>query len=1037
MEKEMEEFWRTMKLEMAAQTREITEAVTKNVTENTDNGKLHLTTKTYIPKETSKTHTPRRLVTAGYCDHYPPNTTSLPLSNKFVNKTQPNAKTLHIATYNTLSLRTEESLQELLYSLESIKWDIIGLSEVRRNGEAIEERSQVILYYKGEIPGRSGVGFIIKKERKKFIVEIIGISDRIAILNIKIPPGNEVWSIVQIYSPTEQSTTSEIDFFYTSLNNALKDHTHKNCIVMGDFNARVGEPRNGEDAVLGPYSSGKRTRNGQKLIEMAFENNMKIMNSVFKKRHSRRWTWVSPDGRYRNEIDYFLTNRPKSIDDCGTIANQNFNSNHRMVRARLNISASLRLNRPFKINSPIPNNRTRTIITKEKLKSMTESSLQHLNTQQKYNIIHEILTAESEISSKGKEQVNKYISEKAKELLENRSKLIRMANKTKDIRKQIGKISNEIKSQMRKDREQLRLKTFENHIRRTGGIKKALKCLSDKTTWIPKVKERHKTMTKRSDILSTATRFYKTLYSSKNQINKTDLDSKDKVPPILEDEIIKAIETQKKNKAPGPDGINNELLSDCKSAIAPLLKYVFNDVVDTEKIPTQWTTSTIILLHKKGDRDEINNYRPISLMSNIYKIFAKVILWRITRTLDENQPKEQAGFRAGYSTLDHVHTVRQIFQKTKEFNMPFYCCFIDFNKAFDSIEHENIWSCLKIQGVEHKYIRIIKNVYTNSTAKIRLEKEGKEIKIYRGVRQGDPLSPKLFTAVLEGVFRKLDWNQYGLNINGELLSHLRFADDIILFAKTKDHLQSMLKDLETESNKVGLTMNVTKTKAMTNASEEEIIINGKSIEFVKEYTYLGQQISVTDMMSKEIDTRIAQAWKCYWGFKDIMKNTEIKMNIKAKLYNTCVLPVLTYGCQTWALTKEQNNKLRTCQTAMERSMLNIKKSDRIRNTKIRKRTKIEDVTIRIKKLKWKWTGHIIRGIEKWTNIVTFWYPRNCKRNRGRQFLRWEDEIKMVAGKTWTRTALNRTKWKEMEEAFAKIGQTDQVVGVTDSQESIG
>lgn len=957
--------------------------------------------------------------------------------NTFVTKKQQNTKHIHIATYNVLTLRSEESLQELLHSIEDIKWDIIGLSEVRRNGEAIEEYRHVILYHKGEIPGRHGVGFLIKKELKNSVVEIIGISDRIAILNIGIPPGKEIWSIVQIYSPTEQSTTLEIESFYSSLNTALKEHTHKNCIIMGDFNARVGTPRNGEDLVLGPYSSGKRTRNGQKLMEMAFENNMKIMNSVFNKRTSRRWTWVSPDGQYKNEIDYFLTNRPKSVDDCGTIANQNFNSNHRMLRARLNTSSNLKLNRPFKVKTLIPNNSARIAMIKENLNSVTESSLHHLNTQHKYNTIHEILTARLETSIKSKSQDKRHISEKTNELLEKRSKLIKTVNKTKTIREQIGKISKEIKSQMRRDREHLRLKTFEKHISKTGGIKKALKFLSDKTNWIPNMKDRHsKTKTKRSDILSIATKFYENLYSSNNQLDSTELNNSDSVPSILLEEINKAIETQKKDKAPGPDEISNELLSDCKNDMAPLLKYIFNDILHTEKIPTQWTTSTIILLHKKGDRNEMNNYRPISLMSNIYKVFAKIILWRITRTLDENQPKEQAGFRAGYSTLDHIHTVRQIFEKNKEFNVPFYCCFIDYNKAFDSIEHENIWHGLKNQGVEHKYIRILKNVYTNSTARIKLEKEGKEIKINRGVRQGDPLSPKLFTAVLEEILRKLKWDQYGLNINGEQLSHLRFADDIILFATTKEHLQSMIIDLERESRKVGLTMNTSKTKAMTNASEDTVIINGEPIEFVKEYTYLGQQISTTDIMSKEIDTRIGKAWKCYWGLKEVMKNTETKITVKAKLYNTCILPVLTYGCQTWALTKAQNRKLETCQTAMERSMLNIRRSDKISNKTIRKRTKIEDVTMRVRKLKWKWTGHIIRGIEKWNKNIMFWYPRNRKRKQGRQFRRWEDEIKIIAGKTWTRKALNRREWKEMEEAFAKVGQTDRVVGVTDSPESL-
>ena len=92
-------------------------------------------------------------------------------------------------------------------------------------------------------------------------------------------------------------------------------------------------------------------------------------------------------------------------------------------------------------------------------------------------------------------------------------------------------------------------------------------------------------------------------------------------------------------------------------------------------------------------------------MSNIYKIFAKVILNRITKVLDENQPKEQAGFRNDFSVVDHIHVVKQIVEKHNEYNMPLYCSFVDYSKAFDSLEHEKIWEALKEQGIETKYIR--------------------------------------------------------------------------------------------------------------------------------------------------------------------------------------------------------------------------------------------------------------------------------------------------------------------------------------------
>ncbi|XP_013180797.1 PREDICTED: craniofacial development protein 2-like, partial [Papilio xuthus] len=214
---------------------------------------------------------------------------------------------MYIATLNTLSLRTEENLKELILALKDIKWDIIGLSEVRRLGDKIEEYENFILYHKGETPGKYGVGFLINKNIKKYIDEITGINERIAVLTLTF--NNQSWSIIQVYSPTEQATKKEIDLFYEQLNNTIRESTHKNIIIMGDFNAQIGERRPGENLVLGPYCYGKRTRNGNKLLELAYEYNLKILNTLYKNRIHNRWTWISPGGNYKNEIDYILTNQ--------------------------------------------------------------------------------------------------------------------------------------------------------------------------------------------------------------------------------------------------------------------------------------------------------------------------------------------------------------------------------------------------------------------------------------------------------------------------------------------------------------------------------------------------------------------------------------------------------------------------------------------------------------------------------------------------------------------------------------------------------
>ncbi|GBP85105.1 Retrovirus-related Pol polyprotein from type-2 retrotransposable element R2DM; Endonuclease [Eumeta japonica] len=220
-----------------------------------------------------------------------------------------------------------------------------------------------------------------------------------------------------------------------------------------------------------------------------------------------------------------------------------------------------------------------------------------------------------------------------------------------------------------------------------------------------------------------------------------------------------------------------------------------------------------------GDKHEIGNYRPISLMSNVYKVFAKIILKRIERTLDEQQPIEQAGFRKNYSVIDHIHTVCQIIEKYNEYQLTYYIAFIDYNKAFDSLLHKNLWETLVEQGVEYKCIRLIRNVYNHSTTRIQLEKKGVPFKVRKGVRQGDPLSPKLFSAILESIFRRLNWKELGINVDGTLLTHLRFADDIVLFAKILEDITKMTEDLAIESERVGLKLNPEKTRVMTNGNK--------------------------------------------------------------------------------------------------------------------------------------------------------------------------------------------------------------------------
>ena len=234
----------------------------------------------------------------------------------------------------------------------------------------------------------------------------------------------------------------------------------------------------------------------------------------------------------------------------------------------------------------------------------------------------------------------------------------------------------------------------------------------------------------------------------------------------------------------------------------------------------------------------------------MYKLFTKIITTRLEKKLDENQPREQAGFRSKYSTTDHIHAINQLKEKCREYNIPLCVAFVDYEKAFDSVQTQAILTSLQEQGIEDVYIEILKDIYGQS----------EKIRIKRGVRQGDTISPKLFTATLESIFRRLNWENKGVKIDGEFLSNLRFADDIFLCTETPQELQQMLLELSDESRQIGLKMNITKTKVMV-VDNPPINVNNVLIENVPGYVYLGQHYSLKEKnQDKEIQRRIMACW---------------------------------------------------------------------------------------------------------------------------------------------------------------------------------
>ncbi|KAJ0178721.1 hypothetical protein K1T71_005496 [Dendrolimus kikuchii] len=213
--------------------------------------------------------------------------------------------------------------------------------------------------------------------------------------------------------------------------------------------------------------------------------------------------------------------------------------------------------------------------------------------------------------------------------------------------------------------------------------------------------------------------------------------------------------------------------------------------------------------------------------------------------------------------------------------------FVDYEKAFDSIETWAVLESLQRCRIDWRYIEVLRCLYNAATMTVQIQdRRAKPIPLRRGVRQGDVISPKLFTNAMEDVFKTLEWNERGININGERISHLRFADDIVVFAETLEGLTDMLNSLNESSRRVGLGMNLDKTKVMFNehVMPRPVNVDGSPLEVVQEYVYLLQKIQVGKHgLEREANRRIQLGWAAFGNLRHVFSST-IPQYLKTKVF---------------------------------------------------------------------------------------------------------------------------------------------------------
>ncbi|XGW22063.1 hypothetical protein V3C99_004768 [Haemonchus contortus] len=256
---------------------------------------------------------------------------------------------------------------------------------------------------------------------------------------------------------------------------------------------------------------------------------------------------------------------------------------------------------------------------------------------------------------------------------------------------------------------------------------------SDHSTPLSCLKKEDGTLTlSRLEMEEVTRRFCTKLYRSTTHVRKPKILTNGTAPRILPSEVRVAITSMKTGTSPGPDKISTDLLCVEGYELHALFATHMTSYLQKEKIPNQWRNSRMVILHKKGDWDDLRNCRSISLLSVLYKLFTKIILTRISRTLDEAQPVEQSGFRKGFSCLDHIQAIAMVIEVCREFRMLLFLTLSTTNAVLAELVD---------QGVDPLYIRTPADCSSRCSAAVRLFQRSLPIFIGNSVRQSDTISP--------------------------------------------------------------------------------------------------------------------------------------------------------------------------------------------------------------------------------------------------------------------------------------------------------
>ena len=379
--------------------------------------------------------------------------------------------------------------------------------------------------------------------------------------------------------------------------------------------------------------------------------------------------------------------------------------------------------------------------------------------------------------------------------------------------------------------------------------------------------------------------------------------STDSNPDTIEDlvfdsaEVLEELSNINANKCGGPDGIPAILLKEGAQSIAPILARILNYSLEVGSLPRDWTRANVIPIHKKGNRHNPNNYRPISLTGHVVKIAERLIAMKIRQFVSPLITPVQHGFRPNHSCLTQLLQTIHCLAQSLDKGLSSHAVFLDFSKAFDSVPHQRLLLKLKHIGIRGRNLKWIEAFLTDREQRVIIQGQSSNwVKVTSGVPQGTVLGPLLFLIYINDLANAIRHSSIRL-----------FADDCVLFKAVRsasdcEELQEDLGNIQSWCAKWQLRLNPAKCKAMNVTNKRNTIpchyqIDAAVIEEVDSYKYLGVTVDNKLKWNHHVKATVARAN----GTLSLLRRTMYGCTRESKIraYEAIVKPVLMYGEPAW------------------------------------------------------------------------------------------------------------------------------------------